>query len=153
MSRGCLTRIVLKRNNYASPILPSSFFRLPSIIYHPSLKMDDAWVGFAAWCTIKDEDGMGACFIFYLENERSIYIKYLVQVLHGCLQFVFWNMRLISLTDAIPVVNLYLTINGFYRLPFGAKTSRYGPHELGYRRATWTLTKWCEAITTWISFS
>jgi len=30
-----------------------------------------------------------------------------------------------------------------YRVSFGAKTSRYGPYELGYRRATKTFTKWC----------
>lgn len=28
-----------------------------------------------------------------------------------------------------------------YRVSFGAKTSRYGPYELGYRRATKTFTK------------
>jgi len=50
-------------------------------------------------------------------------------------------VRLTPLTDEIPVVNLYLTINEFYIFSFGAKTSRYGPHELGYRRATKTFTK------------
>jgi len=28
----------------------------------------------------------------------------------------------------------------------GAKTSHYGPHELGYRRATKTFTKWCNTV-------
>ena len=50
-------------------------------------------------------------------------------------------MRLTPLTDEIPVVNLYLTINGADRVSFGAKTSRYGPYELGYRRATKIFTK------------
>jgi len=50
-------------------------------------------------------------------------------------------VRLTPLTDEIPVVNLYLTIYDFYIFSFGAKTSLYGPHELGYRRATKTFTK------------
>jgi len=50
-------------------------------------------------------------------------------------------VRLTPLTDAIPVFNLYLKIYGNDRFPFGAKTSRYGPYELGYRRATKTFTK------------
>jgi len=50
-------------------------------------------------------------------------------------------VRLTPLTDEIPVVNLYLTINDADRVSFGAKTSRYGPHELGYKRATKTFTK------------
>ena len=40
-------------------------------------------------------------------------------------------MRLTPSTDEIPFVNLYLTFYGSDRVPFGAKTSRYGPHELG----------------------
>jgi hypothetical protein len=28
-----------------------------------------------------------------------------------------------------------------FKKPFGAKTSRYGPHELGYRRATESFYK------------
>ena len=66
----------------------------------------------------------------------------LLQVLHGCRQSVLWEVRLTPLTDEIPVVNLYLTINVTDRVSFGAKTSRYGPHELGYRRATKAFTKW-----------
>jgi len=66
-----------------------------------------------------------------------------LQVLHGCPQSVSWEVRLTPLTDAIPVVNLNLTIYDTDRVSFGAKTSRYGPHELGYRRATKTFTKWC----------
>jgi len=62
-------------------------------------------------------------------------------VLHGCRQSVLREVRLIPLTDEIPVVNLYLTIYDSYRVSFGAKTSRYGLHELGYRRATKTFTK------------
>jgi len=50
-------------------------------------------------------------------------------------------VRLTPLTDEIPVVNLYLTINDADRVSFGAKTSRYGPYELGYKRATKTFTK------------
>ena len=71
----------------------------------------------------------------------------LLQVLHGCRQSVLWEVRLTPLTDEIPVVNLYLTINGTDRVSFGAKTSRYGPHELGYRRATKTFTKWCNTLS------
>jgi len=63
-------------------------------------------------------------------------------VLHGCRQSVLWKVRLTPLTDEIPIVNLYLTFYGFKKIPFGAKTSRYGPHELGNRRATKTFTKW-----------
>jgi len=37
--------------------------------------------------------------------------------------------------------NFYLTMNKFDKGLFGAKTSRYGPHGLGYRRATKTFTK------------
>jgi len=70
----------------------------------------------------------------------------LLQVLHGCRQSVLWEVRLTPLTDEIPVVNLYLTINGADRVSFGAKTSRYGPHELGYRRATKIFTKWCKTV-------
>jgi len=62
----------------------------------------------------------------------------LIQVLHGCLQSVLWKVRLNPLTDAIPIVNLYLTIYESDKVSFGAKTSPYGPHELGYRRATIT---------------
>jgi len=50
-------------------------------------------------------------------------------------------VRLNPLTDAIPVVNLYLTINETDKVSFGAKTSRYGPYGLGYRRATKTFNK------------
>jgi len=57
---------------------------------------------------------------------------------------VFWEVRLTPLTDAIPIVNLYLTIYEFYIFSFGTKTSRYDPYELGYRRATKTFTKWCK---------
>ena len=64
-----------------------------------------------------------------------------IQVLHGCLQSVLRKVRLNPLTDAIPVVNLYLTIHELDKISFGAKTSRYGPYGLGYRRATKTLTK------------
>jgi len=67
-------------------------------------------------------------------------------VLHGCRQSVLWEVRLTPLTDEIPIVNLNLTINNIYKILFGAKTSRYGPHELGYRRATKTFTKWCKTI-------
>jgi len=78
-------------------------------------------------------------------------ISYLtsVQVLHGCRQTVLWKVRLNPLTDEIPVINLYLIINGSDRVPFGAKTSRYGPHELGYRRATKTFTKWRKTVPEW----
>ena len=72
----------------------------------------------------------------------TLKIKCLIQVLHGCLQSVLWKVRLNPLTDAIPVVNFYLTIDEIYKISFGAKTSPYGPHGLGYRRATKTLTKW-----------
>jgi len=71
---------------------------------------------------------------------------FLLQVLHGCRQSVLWEVRLTPLTDEIPVVNLYLTINVTDRVSFGAKTSRYGPHELGYKRATKTFTKWCKTV-------
>jgi len=50
-------------------------------------------------------------------------------------------VRLNPLTDEIPIVNLYLTINSIDIILFGAKASRYGPYELGYRRATKTFTK------------
>jgi hypothetical protein len=70
----------------------------------------------------------------------------LLQVLHGCRQSVLWEVRLTPLTDEILVVNLYLTINDTDRVSFRAKTSRYGPHELGYRRATKTFTKWCKTV-------
>jgi hypothetical protein len=59
---------------------------------------------------------------------------------------VLWEVRLTPLTDEIPVVNLYLTINGYNKFPFGAKTSPHGPYELGYRRATITLTKWRKTV-------
>jgi len=62
--------------------------------------------------------------------------QYSVQVLHGCLQSVLGNIRLNPQTGAILVVNLYLTINDSYKVSFRAKTSRYGPNGLGYRRAT-----------------
>ena len=70
----------------------------------------------------------------------------LLQVLHGCRQSVLWEVRLTPLTDEIPVVNLYLAIDDTDRVSFGAKTSRYGPYELGYRRATKTFTKWNEFV-------
>jgi len=70
----------------------------------------------------------------------------MLQVLHGCRQSVLWEVRLTPLTDEIPVINLYLIINGTDRVSFGAKTSRYGPNELGYRRATKTFTKWSETV-------
>ena len=69
------------------------------------------------------------------------------QVLHGCLQSVLWKVRLNPLTDAIPVVNFNLTMCDMDNISFGAKTSRYGPHELGYRRATKTFTKWRKDLT------
>ena len=53
------------------------------------------------------------------------------------------NIRLIPLTNEIPVINLYLITNESDRDLAGAKTSRYGPHVLGYRRATKAFTKWC----------
>ena len=62
-------------------------------------------------------------------------------MLHGCLQFVLLNIRLIPLTNEIPVINLYLITSESDRDSAGAKTSRYGPHVLGYRRATKTFTK------------
>ena len=62
-------------------------------------------------------------------------------MLHGCRQSVSLEVRLAPQTDEIPFVNLYLTINDTDRVSFRAKTSRYGPHELGYRRATKTFTK------------
>ena len=68
--------------------------------------------------------------------------RYLIQVLHGCLQSVSWGVRLNPLTDAIPIVNLYLTIHDSDKVSFGPKTSPYGPHELGYRRAIKIFTKW-----------
>jgi len=67
-------------------------------------------------------------------------------VLHGCRQSVSWEVRLTPLTDEIPIVNLYLTIYSIDIILFGAKTSRYGPYELGYRRATKTFTKWCKTV-------
>jgi hypothetical protein len=70
----------------------------------------------------------------------------LLQVLHGCRQSVLWEVRLTPLTDEILVVNLNLTIYGTDRVSFRAKTSRYGPHELGYRRATKIFTKWCKTV-------
>jgi len=57
---------------------------------------------------------------------------YSLQVLHGCLQFVLLKIRLIPQTDAIPIVNFYLTIYNVEKALFGAKTSRYGPNALGY---------------------
>ena len=65
-------------------------------------------------------------------------------MLHGCLQFVLLNIRLIPLTNEIPAINLYIIANEPDRGSAGAKTSRYGPYVLGYRRATKTFTKWCE---------
>jgi hypothetical protein len=34
-----------------------------------------------------------------------------------------------------------------FKKPFGAKTSRYGPHELGYRRATKSFYKVMQNLT------
>ena len=68
------------------------------------------------------------------------------QVLHGCLQFVLWSIRLIPQTDEIPVINSFLITNEFYKVSVGAKTSRYDPNDLGYRRATITYTKWSKHI-------
>ena len=51
------------------------------------------------------------------------------------------NIRLIPLTNEIPVINLYIITNESDRDSAGAKTSRYGPNVLGYRRATKTFTK------------
>ena len=51
------------------------------------------------------------------------------------------NIRLIPLTNEIPVINLYIITNESDRDSAGAKTSRYGPHVLGYRRAAKTFTK------------
>ena len=65
----------------------------------------------------------------------------MLQVLHGCRQSVLLEVRLTPLTDEILIVNLYLTIYDTDRVSFRAKTSRYGPHELGYRRATKTFYK------------
>ena len=65
-----------------------------------------------------------------------------IQVLHGCLQSVLWKVRLNPLTDAIPSLNFNLRLYNFDKKLFGAKTSPYGPHELGYRRAIKTFTKW-----------
>lgn len=62
-------------------------------------------------------------------------------MLHGCLQFVLLNNRLNPLTNEIPAINLYLIANESDKDSAGAKTSRYGPHVLGYRRATKTFTK------------
>ena len=53
------------------------------------------------------------------------------------------NIRLSPLTNEIPVINLNLITNESDRDSAGAKTSRYGPHVLGYRRATKAFTKWC----------
>jgi len=75
----------------------------------------------------------------------------LLQVLHGCRQSVLWEVRLTPLTDEILVVNLYLTIYNTDRVLFRAKTSRYGPHELGYRRATKTFTKWCKTVQIYLN--
>ena len=50
-------------------------------------------------------------------------------------------MRLNPLTDEIPIINLDLIMNETEKVSLGAKTSRYGPYVLGYRRATYTLTK------------
>ena len=67
-------------------------------------------------------------------------------MLHGCRQSVLWKVRLTPLTDEILVVNLYLTIYDTDRVSFRAKTSRYGPYELGYRRATKTFTMWRKTL-------
>jgi len=67
-----------------------------------------------------------------------------LQVLNGCRQSVPWEVRLAPQTDEIPAVNFDLTVHEIYKISFGAKTSRYGPHGLGYRRATITFTKWCK---------
>ena len=56
----------------------------------------------------------------------------LIQVLHGCRQSVSSEVRLTPQTDEIPFVNLNLTFHGSDRVPFGAKTSHYGPYALGY---------------------
>ena len=61
-------------------------------------------------------------------------------MLHGCLQFVLLNIRLIPITNEIPVTNLYIISNESDRDSAGAKTSPYGPYVLGYRRATNTFT-------------
>ena len=53
------------------------------------------------------------------------------------------NVRLDPQTNEIPVINLYIITNESDRDSAGAKTSRYGPHVLGYRRATKAFTKWC----------
>jgi hypothetical protein len=50
-------------------------------------------------------------------------------------------VRLNPLTDAIPIVNLILNNENIDKIFVGAKTSHYGPNELGYRRAIKTLTK------------
>jgi hypothetical protein len=76
-----------------------------------------------------------------------------LQVLHGCRQSVLWKVRLTPLTDEIPALNLYLTVNGSEKVPFGAKTSRYGPHGLGYRRAAKTFTKWRNTALVLLLFS
>nr|YP_010146948.1 hypothetical protein K4014_mgp19 [Cyclocybe aegerita]QQP21457.1 hypothetical protein [Cyclocybe aegerita] len=49
----------------------------------------------------------------------NFYFKFLIlleirlQVLHGCRQSVLWKVRLTPLTDEIPFVNLYLTIDDY----------------------------------------
>jgi len=51
-------------------------------------------------------------------------------VLHGCCQSVMRVVRLIPQTGAIPVVNLYLTINDKYN------------YHLGRRQAVMALMDW-----------
>ncbi len=62
-------------------------------------------------------------------------------MLHGCRKSVLSEVWFIPITDEIPVVNLYLTDIVPDKGADGAKTSRYDPHVLGYRRATKTFTK------------
>ena len=56
-----------------------------------------------------------------------------IQVLHGCRQSVLSEVRSTPLTDEIPEVNLYLTTYSSVaqKLHVGAKTSPYGPYDLG----------------------
>ena len=56
-----------------------------------------------------------------------------LQVLHGCRRFVSWDVWLIPLTNAIPIVNLYLTLAYPKKGKlFGAMTSRYDPYAVGW---------------------
>ena len=85
---------------------------------------------------------------------KTVFLRTIYKVLHGCRQLVPWGVGLSPITSATPIFSYQRVMSGtLEKLPgqterkVGMTSNHHGPYVLGYTRATMVTTVGCHLAT------